>query len=95
MNLLKPREGRRIVRFRGIPHEMDNERCREALIRCQVDGKLDSIQGMADELGISRSTASRFFSGKPGSLTITLVILDKLGLHFDEVFRRVDVDGTP
>jgi DNA-binding XRE family transcriptional regulator len=73
---------------------MDDGRCREALIRCQVDGKLDSIQGMAKELGISRSTASRFFSGKPGSLTITLLILDKLGLHFDDVFRRSDLDGA-
>jgi len=53
---------------------MDDERCREALIRCQVDGKLDSIQGMADELSISRSTVSRFFSGRPGSLTVTLLI---------------------
>ncbi len=94
MGRRSPREGRPIVFFRGIAHEMDDQRCREALIRCQVDGKLDSIQGMAEELEISRSTASRFFSGRPGSLTITLLLLDKLGLHFDEVFRRVDLDGT-
>lgn len=85
---------RPIVFFRGIPHEMDDQRCRSALIRCQVDGKLDSIHGMADELDISRSTASRFFSGKPVSLAITLLILDKLGLEFDEVFQQVDLDRT-
>lgn len=88
------RNGRPIVFFRGIAYEMHDERCREALIRRQVDGQLDSIQGMAEELGISRSTASRFFSGKPGSLTITLLILGRLGLRFDEVFRRVDLDGA-
>jgi hypothetical protein len=94
MGRRRPKEGRPIVFFRGIPHEMDEQRCRAALIRCQVDGKLDSIQGMADELEISRSTASRFFGGRPCSLAITLLILDKLGLQFDDVFRPVDLNGT-
>jgi hypothetical protein len=71
---------------------MDDHRCRVALVRRQVEGELDSIQGMAEALDISRSTASRFFGGKPGSLTITLLILDKLGLRFDEVFRPLGPD---
>ncbi len=98
MGRRRPSEGRPIVFFRGIPHEMDDRRCRNALVRCQVDGKLNTIHGIADELDISRSTASRFFSGRPGSLAFTLRILDKLVLQFDEVFQllgpgEVD-DGT-
>ncbi len=66
--------------------------CRRALVNCQVEGKFDSMQSLADTVGISRSTASRFFSGRPTSLTVTLKILDALGLAFDEVARPVS-DG--
>ena len=76
-----------IVFFRGVAHEMDDHLCRMALVQRQVDGDFDSIQGIADSLGISRSTASRFFAGRPGSLAVTLLILDKLHLRFEEVFR--------
>jgi hypothetical protein len=31
-----------------MAREMDDQLCRKALIRCQIDGKLDSIQGLAD-----------------------------------------------
>lgn len=45
------------------------------------------MESLAVAVGISRSTASRFFSGKPTSLTVTLKILDALKLRFDDVAR--------
>jgi hypothetical protein len=70
---------------RGIPYLLDLVRCRRALVQRQVDGELDSMESLALATGISRSTASRFFSGRPTSLAVTLKILDALRLGFEEV----------
>ena len=43
------------------------------------------MEELADKVGVSRSTASRFFSGRPTSLTVTKRILDALHLKFEEV----------
>jgi transcriptional regulator with XRE-family HTH domain len=75
------------VFYRGIPYVLDLVRCRRALVDRQVDGGLDSMESLAEAVGISRSTASRFFSGKPTSLTVTLKILEVLKLRFDAVAR--------
>ncbi len=45
------------------------------------------MERLATAVGISRSTASRFFSGKPTSLTVTLKILEVLKLKFEDVAR--------
>jgi len=50
-----------------------------------VDGELDSMESLAIAVDISRSTASRFFSGRPTSLTVTLKILAVLKLKFEGV----------
>jgi hypothetical protein len=76
------------VTFRGMPYEMDVPACRRALVRCQVAGEFDSMEGLAEAVSISRSTASRFFGGRT-SLNTALAILDKLHLEFDDVFRPV------
>jgi transcriptional regulator with XRE-family HTH domain len=73
------------VWYRGIPYVLDLVRCRRALVQRQIDGELDSMEGLARAVGISRSTASRFFSGRPTSLAVTLKILDALHLTFEEV----------
>lgn len=73
------------VWYRGIAFSLDLVRCRRALVQRQVEGALDSIESLAKAVGISRSTASRFFSGRATSLTVTLKILDALGLKFEEV----------
>jgi hypothetical protein len=73
------------VWYRGIPYTLDLVRCRRALVARQVDGDLDSMESLANAVGISRSTASRFFSGRPTSLAVTLRILEALHLRFDEV----------
>jgi len=60
----------------------------------QVDGDLDSMESLARSIGISRSTASRFFSGRSTSLSVTLKILDALHVIFDEVAVLVLEDGS-
>jgi hypothetical protein len=75
------------VYYRGIPYVLDLVRCRRALVDRQVEGGLDSMESLAEAVGISRSTASRFFSGRATSLTVTLKILEVLKLKFDGVAR--------
>jgi transcriptional regulator with XRE-family HTH domain len=83
-----------IVWYRGLAYELDLVRCRRALVQRQVEGELDSMESLANAVGISRSTASRYFSGRPASLAVTVRILDKLGLKFDDVARPVDVPSA-
>ncbi len=73
------------VCYRGIPYTLDLALCRRALVWRQVEGELDSIESLAAAVGISRSTASRFFSGRPTSLAATLKILGALRLRFEDV----------
>ena len=73
------------VWYRGIPYTIDLARCRRALVLRQVAGELDSMESLAVAVGISRSTASRFFSGRATSLAVTLKILGVLHLKFEDV----------
>jgi hypothetical protein len=73
------------VFYRGIAYRLDLVRCRKALVDCQVLGELDSMESLADKVEISRSTASRFFSGRPTSLAVTLRVLEALHLRFEDV----------
>lgn len=73
------------VSYRGIPYVLNLARCRRALVWRQVEGELDSMESLANAVGISRSTASRFFSGRATSLAVTLKILAALRLQFEEV----------
>lgn len=88
------RPQRVIVNFRGIDHEMNVPVCRLALVRRQVAGDFDSMEALANALGRSRSTVSRFFSGRGTSLPVALAVLDKLKLKFEQVFTPVDLDGS-
>lgn len=83
-----------IVSYRGMPYELDLVRCRRALVDRQVQGELDSMESLARACGISRSTASRFFSGRATSLTVTLKILETLRLKFEEVAKPVEMPGA-
>jgi transcriptional regulator with XRE-family HTH domain len=80
------------VFYRGIAYRLDLVGCRKGMVNCQVLGELDSMEALADTVGISRSTASRFFSGRPTSLAVTLKILDALHLGFEDVARPVVED---
>lgn len=86
------RPRRVLVTFKGIEYEMDRAVCQHALVRRQVEGDFHSMESLAAAAGVSRSTASRFFSGRQMSLTVALAVLDKLKLSFDEAFRRCDID---
>jgi transcriptional regulator with XRE-family HTH domain len=79
-----------VVRYRGLPYEIDLMRCRRALVERQVAGEFDSMESLADGLGISRSTASRFFSGRGTSLAVLLKMLGALHLTFEDVARLLD-----
>ncbi len=89
-----PRPRSVIVFYRGLAYQLDLQKCRRALVQRQVDGALDSMEGLAQAVGISRSTASRYFSGRPTSLTVTLKILERLGLKFDDVAGPVDLTNV-
>jgi len=89
----RPRQAR--VHYKGLPYVLDLVRCRRALVERQVEGDLDSMGSLAVAVGISRSTASRFFAGRPTSLTVTLRILEALHLKFEEVARLEDHDPEP
>jgi len=84
---------RAIVNFRGIDHEMNVTVCRMALVRRQVAGEFDSMEGLADAIGRSRSTVSRFFAGRRTSLPVAIAVLDKLQLKFEQVFTPINLDG--
>ncbi len=88
------RPRRAIVNFRGIDHEMNVMVCRLALVRRQVAGEFDSMEGLADAIGRSRSTVSRFFAGRRTSLPVALAVLGKLKLNFEEVFTPINIDGA-
>jgi len=79
----RPRQVR--VWYRGLPCMLDLVRCRRALLERQIDGGPDSMESLAKAVDVSRSTASRFFSGRPTSLAVTLKILEVLHLKFDQV----------
>src|SRR5262252_2031256 len=81
-----------VVVFRGMQYTMDIPVCRRALVRRQVAGDFDSMDGLAKLCDISRSTASRFFSARM-SLPVALMILGKLQLDFDDVFSPYNADG--
>ncbi len=83
------------VWYRGLPYRLGLVKCRRALVARQVDGDLDSMESLANACGISRSTASRFFSGRATSLTVTLKILEALHLKFEDVATPVWDDREP
>lgn len=83
-----------VVRYRGAEYRLDLVMCRRALVRRQVEGTLTNMASLAAAANVSRSTASRFFSGKSTSLAATMRILKVLGLHFHDVAFPLDASGA-
>ena len=79
-----------IVYYRDTTWKLDLVECRRALVRRQVEGEFDSMEALAAAVGVSRSTASRFFSGRPTSLKVTLAVLKALKLEFDDAAQPCD-----
>jgi DNA-binding XRE family transcriptional regulator len=90
---MRTRLRRVIVNFNGIDYDMDLAVVRHGLVRRQVDGEFHTMEALADAVGCSRSTVSRWSAGRPTSLPVALAILAKLDLRFDEVYTRCEVDG--
>ena len=95
MARMATRPGQVRVQYRGLPYMLNLLRCRRALVERQVEGGLDSMECLAEAVGISRSTASRFFSGRPTSLTVTLRILAALKLRFEDVATLEEGSDEP
>jgi hypothetical protein len=90
-----------IVPYRSVPYELDLVRCRRALVDRQVAGDFETMVELTGPVGISRSTASRFFAGRRTSLAVTLNILKALHLKFEDVAKPAplqegeNVTGAP
>lgn len=80
-----------MVNFNGIDYAMDVAVCEHALVRGQVEGRFHSMESLGAAAGVSRSSVSRFFGGRPVSLRVALAILARLRLRFDDVYQR----GSP
>ncbi len=81
-----------IVNFGGMDHTMNVGVCRLALVRRQAAGEFPTMDSLAGAIGRSRSTVSRFFAGRQISLPVTLAILARLKLNFDDVFTPCAAD---
>ncbi len=66
---------------------VDLDVMRRAMTRMLVSGELHDqpMADLAQKAGMSRSTVSRIFSGRPASLKRLLALLTVLGLAFDDV----------
>jgi hypothetical protein len=83
------------VTFKGVPYMLDLHRCRRALILGEVEVEFDGLTEVAAKAGMSRSTASRFFSGRRTSLWAALRVLAVLRLDFTDVARPAEKDDEP
>src|SRR2546430_246533 len=83
----------RTVWYGGVPYTLDLVRCRRALVMAEVEGIVSSLNTLALTCGVSRSTASRFFSGRGTSLGVTLRILGCLKVRFEEVATATEAAG--
>jgi transcriptional regulator with XRE-family HTH domain len=86
---------RATVIYRGIPYAINLECCRRALIWREVEGEVDNLEHLATRVGLSRSTVSRFFSGRSTTLGTTLRILTALRLDFRDVASPLGPDEGP
>jgi transcriptional regulator with XRE-family HTH domain len=85
-----PKSRTAIVMWRGSRYEIDVARCNRAMVHLQVEGVLDSLEDLAKLAGVSRSTTSRFMSGKGGGPATVRVILRVLRLEFATVVSPLD-----
>jgi hypothetical protein len=86
------RSGTVVVEFDGHPHRIDLGAIERAFFRQVVAGKYESRAGLAEAVGLSRSTVARFASGQGSSLVVALKILAALELRFDDVATPCDAE---
>src|SRR5215471_21023600 len=84
-----------VVEYNGVSYTRDLSLCRRALTDCQVGGEyLGGLAELAETADCSRSTASRFFSGRNLSMDVTRRLLDFLTAEESErlVSALIDTD---
>jgi hypothetical protein len=85
---------RGIVQYDGQEFELNLAACRRAFLTGAIAGRWLTREDLARRIGRSRSTVSRFLTGRPTSLAVTLAIMGELGLRFEEVATRCG-EGLP
>lgn len=80
--------------FGGHPYWFDAGRCWRRYIELLVGGDVSGLDDLAVNVGVSRSTVSRFLSGRSTAPITVRRMLNDLGLRFEDVFEPVhDADG--
>jgi hypothetical protein len=75
-----------VVQYNGVSYTRNLSVLRRALTQRQVEGcYLGGHGDIAEEIGCSRSSVSRFFGGHNIKADLSRRILDALKLKFDEV----------
>ena len=96
MTMREPRPQQRptstVVSFYGRPHRINLDAIERRFLRHVVEGRYSDKAGFAKEIGLSRSTLSRFLRGRQTSLKIVLRVLRALELKFDDVATPLDGD---
>jgi transcriptional regulator with XRE-family HTH domain len=83
------------VTYHGEPYWLDLGRCRQALVTAEVEGCFVGLAGLANLVGVSRSTVSRVFHGQPHSTDVLRRLLAALRLDQGDVLTPAieDRDG--
>ncbi len=69
---------------------LDLGRVRRALVLKQCDGELQTIQHLADEANVSRTTATRFLRAGRGSVGTARALVDRLGLKLSDILEPIE-----
>lgn len=87
----RSRPSEAIHNWRGIRYRVDLARCNQALVELQIVGEIATLEDLANAVGVSRSTVSRFLAGRPTALNTTLRILRTLRLEFKVVVTPLNL----
>jgi transcriptional regulator with XRE-family HTH domain len=79
-----------LVHYKDEPYALYLRALRQGLLARAVAAESSKIAELAEGIGISRSTLSRFLSGRSTSIDVTLAILKELRLKFEDVCRPLD-----
>jgi hypothetical protein len=78
--------------YDGQLYERDLAKCRRALLQRQIEGAIESTDELGRMLRLHTRTVQRFLSGDEWfSIETTIRLLAVLGLHFNDVHRKVRV----
>jgi transcriptional regulator with XRE-family HTH domain len=83
-----------MVTHQGQTYERDLAKCRRLVLERQVEGEFDTLEGLAQRVGLGRTTVGAWLRGAvPGTTTTTARILEGLRVEFEDVHRKVETDA--